>query len=135
MNLRIVFASTEEQEQYIEELIETMYEEIFPQYFSDEAIDQLDELAVLKPQTEDMQYNGTLKEAFQIMSSLQALTALLNHLDQRSEEEHRELYDRNITILKQYGYQFPLTFDHFLFSKEKAEQISKYGKPANKWIV
>ena len=133
--MRIVFASTEEQEQYIEELIENMYEEVFPRYFSDETIDQLDELSVLKPQTEEMQYNGTLKEAFQIMSSLQALTALLNHLDQQSDEEHRDLYDRNINILKQYGYQFPLTFDHFLASKEKAEEVSKYGKPANKWIV
>ncbi|PLR67598.1 MULTISPECIES: DUF5365 family protein [Bacillaceae] len=133
--MRIVFASTEEQEQYIEELIEYMYEDIFPQYFSDETIDQLDDLAVLKPHAEKLKYNGTLREAFQIISSLQALTALLNHLDEHSEAEQRELYNRNIKILKQYGYQFPLTFDNFLSSKEKEEQVSKYGKPANKWIV
>jgi hypothetical protein len=134
--LRIVYASTEEQEQYIEELIEHMYEEIFPQYFSDETIDQLDELDVLKPHAEKLKYNGTLKEAFQIMSSLQALTALLHHLDEHSEAEQRELYDRNIEILKQYGYQFPLAFDTFLSSSKKnADQVSKYGKPANKWIV
>lgn len=133
--MRIVFASTEEQEHYIEELIQTMYEDIFPRYFSDETIDQLDELSVLKPDSEDLHYNGTLKEAFQIMSSLQALTALLDHLDDQQGEDQRKLYNRNITILKKYGYKFPLTFDHFLSSREKADGVSKYGKPANKWIV
>lgn len=133
--MRIVFASTEEQEHYIEELIQTMYEDIFPRYFSDETIDQLDELSVLKPHSEDLHYNGTLKEAFQIMSSLQALTALLDHLDDQQGEEQRNLYNRNISILKKYGYKLPLTFDHFLASREKAEEVSKYGKPANKWIV
>ncbi|MFY4774105.1 DUF5365 family protein [Metabacillus sp. RGM 3146] len=129
--MRIVTASTEEQEKHIDELIGKIYEDIFPLYFSKEKIDELKELSVLLPEQSQHNYNGTIDEAFQIMSSLQTLVALLEKPDCKHYEKYREMYERNIKILKQYGYSFPLSYHHF---PEKPSD-NRFGKAANDWMI
>ncbi|MBD1382291.1 DUF5365 family protein [Metabacillus arenae] len=133
--MKIVVAATEEQERHIEELVEQMYTEIFPVYFSDEKIAEFDNLQILKPTTSDTYYNGTMTSAFKIMSSLQALIALLENAEDKDEKEYKEMFERNIDILQKYGYNFPLTLNHFFHPTFQEEVISKYGKAANKWII
>lgn len=134
--MKIVIASTEEQEKYIEELVQQMYTEIFPMYFPDKMIEEFEELSVLKPD-ETAEYNGTLQEAFQIMSSLQVLISLLEnvHETERNVEKYKEMYEKNLKTLAHYGYKFPLSFDQFRSVSLREGQFSRFVKPANKWII
>ncbi|MFC0272179.1 DUF5365 family protein [Metabacillus herbersteinensis] len=133
--LKVVVASTEEQESHIEELVAQMYTGIFPMYFSDEEIEELHEQAVLRPRTEDSAYNGTLKEAFQIISSLQALIALLENLNDSDRKIYRSMFERNTRILNEYGYFFPFSFDQFIAATYREGMFSQYVKPANQFLI
>lgn len=133
--LKIVVASTEEQESHIEELVAQLYTGIFPMFFSDDKIKELQELAVLRPNNEDQVYNGTLKEAFQIISSLQALIALLENLNVCDRKIYRSMFERNTLILNEYGYFFPLSFDQFIEAKYRDGMFSQYVQPANQFLI
>ncbi|MBM6617049.1 DUF5365 family protein [Bacillus suaedaesalsae] len=131
--MKIVTASTPEQENFIQELVNYMYTEVFPYYFSDSYIKELEELNVLKPTSDDL-YNGTLKEAFQLISGMQALICVIESV--RTEEVtdyHREIFDKNIMILKEYGYKFPFSIDHF--STLRQEPISSYLRPTSSYLM
>lgn len=134
--MKIVHASTEEQEKHIEELIQQMYHEIFPIYFSDKMMEELETEFSFKLH-ETSNYHGTLKEAFQVMSSLQALIALFEnvHKSEKHMEKYKDMYERNMDTLKRYGFKLPLTFEQFLASSTKENMFSRYLKPANKWII
>jgi hypothetical protein len=131
--MKIVTASTPEQETFILELIDYMYTEVFPQYFTDEYIKELKDLHVLLPVNTDL-YNGTLKEAFQLISGMQALIAVIETI--KTEEigdHHREIFAKNTLILEEYGYKFPLEIDHFMRVKE--ESISLFAKPTSQYLM
>jgi hypothetical protein len=131
--MKIVTASTPEQENFIKELVSHMYTEVFPQYFSDSYIRELEDLHVLKP-ADDALYNGTLKEAFHLISGMQALICVIDTV--KSEEvndHHREIFDKNTLILEEYGYKFPFTIDHFLTLRQ--DSISCYSKPSSQYLM
>lgn len=131
--MKIVTASTPEQENYIQELVNYIYTGVFPYYFSDSYIKELEDLHVLKPKNDDL-YNGTLKEAFQLISGMQALICVIESV--RTEElndYHREIFNKNIMILKEYGYKFPFTIDHF--STFKQDPMSCYSKPTSSYLM
>ena len=128
----MVYAATPEQESHIEELIHYIYCEVFPLYFSDEEIMKLEELKVLT-HNEDY-YNGTLKEAFQLISSLQAVIAVVETVKHETVlRNHREIFEKNVRTLDEFGYSFPFTIDQFTFTKE--ETLSKYSKAANHYLA
>jgi hypothetical protein len=130
--VKVVYAATPEQESHIEELIDYIYCEILPLYFSDEEIMELEELKVLT-HNEDY-YNGTLKEAFQLISSLQALIAVVETVKNESVlKSHREIFEKNVSTLDEFGYSFPFTIDQFTFTKE--ESLSKYTKASNYYLA
>ncbi|WP_246939061.1 DUF5365 family protein [Bacillus pinisoli] len=131
--MKIVTASTPEQENYIEELVDYMYSEVFPNYFSDEYIEELKELHVLLPTNSDL-YNGTLKEAFQLISGIQSLIAVIETIrHEEVAEHHQEIFEKNTTIVEDYGYKFPFQIHHF--AKPKEECISLYSKPTSQYIM
>ena len=131
--MKIVTASTPEQENFIQELVNYIYTEVFPYYFSDSYIKELENLNVLKPTSDDL-YNGTLKEAFQLISGMQALICVIETV--RAEEiaeHHREIFDKNVMILEEYGYKFPFTIEHF--STILQDAISSYSKPTSSYLM
>ncbi|WP_456276151.1 DUF5365 family protein [Bacillus sp. AK128] len=131
--MKIVTASTPEQENYIKELVNYMYCEVFPHYFSDQFINELKSLHVLLPENTDL-YNGTLKEAFQLISGMQSLIAVIETIrHEELENHHREIFEKNTGILEDYGYKFPLKIEQFLKAKE--ECISLYSKPTSHYIM
>ncbi|MTH53454.1 hypothetical protein GKZ89_08490 [Bacillus mangrovi] len=133
--MKIVQASTNEQEQYIEELVEELYYEVFPLYLSEEKISQLESESALKPSEEARIYNGTLKEAFEIMSSLQTLIAVLKNRDQTEQQKYIGLYSRNLEILNSYGYHLPLELPDFFHESGLQRSFNKYGRAANRYLI
>ncbi|MRX71569.1 hypothetical protein GJU40_05185 [Bacillus lacus] len=133
--MKIIIASTEEQERYIEELVNTMYNKVFPMYFSEELIAKLEELSVLRPSGSDSYLNSTLDQAFKIMSSLQTLICVLEHSNSIEENEYKKMFEKNKQTLEEFGYSFPLKMEHFLEEAVSEEELHHYGKPANKWLI
>ncbi|MFC4323882.1 DUF5365 family protein [Litchfieldia salsa] len=132
--MKIVCASTPEQENYIEELIQYIYSEIFPLHFSDEYIIQMEAIHVLVPREDELHYNGTMKEAFQLISSLQALIAVMETVQyEMIESTHEDIFSKNVSILNEYGYSFPFTLNQF--SNLRNDVISKYSKPTNLYLA
>lgn len=134
--MKIVVASTNEQENHIAELVQQLYADIFPRFFPDEKIMELKKLNVLQPQASDQIYNSTLKDAFQIISSLQALIAVLDLLhDGKHEDEYKDIFERNTQNLNDYGYFFPLTFSQFKDAESQEGQFSQFIRPANQYMI
>lgn len=131
--MKVVYAATPEQETHIEELVEYIYGEIFPRYFTDEEIVKLEKLNVLVHN--DDNYNGTLKEAFQLISSLQALIAVVETVkDEEILLSHREIFEKNVKTLDEFGYSFPFNIEQFRAQKDELS-ISKFVKPANSYLA
>ncbi|TXC89822.1 hypothetical protein FS935_15785 [Metabacillus litoralis] len=134
--LKVVVASTEEQENHIAELVDQIFTEILPKFFPDDKIMELKEQKVLQPQETDQFYNGTLKDAFHIISSLQAVIAVLDLIeDCRHEKEYQEMFERNCQTLNEYGYFFPFSFTQFREAESQIGEFSQFIKPANTWLV
>ncbi|RIW29610.1 hypothetical protein D3H55_18605 [Bacillus salacetis] len=131
--MKILLASTEEQEDTIQELISYIYCTIFPRYFTDDEIEQFEELEILHTNTDYAKYNGTLKEAFQLISSLQTLISLIEA--DSSKNDYEEMYDHNLCILKSFNLFFPFELYHFRGCCNYHDKVSLYAKPANQLLV
>ena len=129
-----MFASTPDQEEMIEDLVKTFYQEIFPLYFSDEDIMEFERLKVLHTTTRHYEYFGTLKEAYQVITSLQTLISILE--SSNPQPNHEVLFENNVQTLKEFGLYFPFSYQQFTEGKhDKHEVISAYTKAANQLLV
>lgn len=130
--MKIVFASTPDQEEKINELIKRFYRDIFPLYFSDKEIKNFEERNVLNNET--AQLDGTLKEAYYLIASLQTLLSILesSHLSYA----HQGLFEKNVETLNEYGFNFPFSYDQFVHAREtKTSFFSTYTQAANQLLV
>jgi Family of unknown function (DUF5365) len=132
--VKIVFASTPEQEEEIRKLVQKMYSTIFPNYFPDEDIKEFEQLNVLHTSTRHFEYFGTLKEAYQVIVSLQIITAILETAN--LEERYEQIFDKNVGILHDFGLTFPFSFSNFFNGKMmKNDMLSMYTKAANELLI
>ena len=128
--MKIVFASTPSQEQEINELVRYVYSNIFPLYFSDEEISQFEELKVLDT---SLDFN-TLKDAFQVMTSIQTVISILESTP--LDEQYEVVFNRNVATLEEFGMFFPFDFEQFMEGKSlKSSMLSIYTKADNELII
>lgn len=129
--MKVVFASTPEQRIKIMELTKQLYSDVFPNYFTDEEIEEFKKQNVLRFSTNQFQQIDTLKDAYQVIASLQTLTLILE--GETLDDQYIETYYKNVSILEEYGVQFPFEYNQFIDSKN--DQISIYTKVANELLV
>ena len=129
--MKVVFASTPEQRIKIMELTKQLYSEVFPNYFIDEEIEEFKKQNILRFTTNQFQQMDTLKDAYQVIASLQTLTLILE--GEKLDDQYIETYYKNVSILEEYGVQFPFEYHKFIDSKN--DQISIYTKVANDLLV
>ncbi|MEH7546813.1 hypothetical protein FB550_12562 [Neobacillus bataviensis] len=128
--MKIVFASTPSQEEEINELVRYVYSNIFPLYFSDEEISQFEELKVLDT---SLDFN-TLKDAFQVMTSIQTVISILE--SSPLDEQYEMVFNKNVATLKEFGLFFPFDFEQFMEGKSlKSSMLSIYSKADNELII
>ncbi|NPC91989.1 DUF5365 family protein [Bacillus sp. WMMC1349] len=113
--VRIVKAATEEQEIYIEELASDLYQ-VFSTYFNDQKIAELKQIGTLD--FKELDYNGTLDEAFQIITSLQIIHTLLTQSTRQWGLKDRHLFDKNCHKLNECGLNFPLRSADFYMDSQ-----------------
>ncbi len=132
--MKIMYASTPEQEKKVRQLVEYFYTVIFPKYFTDREISMFIDLNVLNMLNLN-ELQGTLKEAYQIISSLNTLCFLIES-DSLAAEKGSRLFEKNAKILNDLGMSFPFSRDQFLREGNVSlESGSIYVKPANDWLV
>ncbi|WLR42741.1 DUF5365 family protein [Bacillus carboniphilus] len=119
--MKIVVSSTEEQEKYMDELVGKMYKEVFPKFFSEEKIEQFKNMEILIPTDQDRYHNSTLQDCFHIISSLQALLAII---EDNNPLQYKEKFDQNVKKLQEYGYQFPLSINEIVSINEGSIKTS-----------
>jgi histidinol phosphatase-like PHP family hydrolase len=132
--MEIVCASTKEQEEYINYLVNYFYTNIFPYYFDDEQIQAFENLQILSLKGEYVTYNGTMKEAFQIISSLQSLITVIEYVGKSGDcKRYRDLFERNIELLRRYGIAFPFTIEQFM--NKRHYPCSMYLPSQSSWLM
>ncbi|NGY85631.1 YhcU family protein [Bacillus megaterium] len=118
-------------ENYIEELTEQLRYDLLPRYVS---VDKLNPDELLNPDyCTDHLYNGLLDEALQVISSLQTIIAVIEAIQHRPiEESDCEQFEKNIAILKKYGFLFPVSIE--CFAKENNLITYSYESFYNSYI-
>ncbi|MED3977394.1 YhcU family protein [Priestia megaterium] len=129
--MKIAQAAPPEMENYIEELTEQLRYDLLPRYVS---VDKLNPDELLNPDyCTDHLYNGLLDEALQVISSLQTIIAVIEVIQHRPiEESDCEQFEKNIAILKKYGFLFPVSIE--CFAKENNLITYSYESFYNSYI-
>ncbi|MDQ0214714.1 hypothetical protein J2S13_001111 [Oikeobacillus pervagus] len=134
--MKVIFASTHEQEEIIQELIEQIYSEVFPRFFNNEEIQYFHELQVLHTTTRHFEYFGTLSEAYQVITSLQTIISILeNKKNKRVSSYYEEIFNKNVDTLQYFGLFFPFSIQQFSSKKVDIEELSMFTKAANELLV
>lgn len=111
IDVRIVNALTDGQESVIQELSSELFQNVFPLYFPELEIQRFKKRGVLSLQNQ--LYQGTLKEAFQIMACLQTVHSMLSKRHRVYDAKEWALFNKNCALLNDCGMNFPFTYDDF----------------------
>jgi hypothetical protein len=104
--MKVLLAATEEQQVYIDDLIEKFYSDIFSRSFTSKEIAAFKKQDILN--ISKSRYNGTMEEALQIISSLQTIYILLEKsLPQELSEFDLHRLEWNCNRLESFGLHFP----------------------------
>ncbi|WP_462408864.1 YhcU family protein [Neobacillus sp. Marseille-QA0830] len=132
--MKIVFASTPSQEKEICGLVRYIYSNIFPRYFTDDEIDQFERLKVLQTSDKHLEGFSTLKDAFQVMTSIQTLISILE--SPVLDDHYAEIFNKNAANLQAFGLFFPFELEQFVQAKNmKNTVLSMYTKADNELLV
>lgn len=118
IDVRIVNATTAEQESFIKELSMELIHDVFPLYFSELDIQRFKKKGVLS--LNNHYYQGTLKEAFQIMACLQMIHIILTKPSPHSDLSDQAIFEKNSKMLNDFGIYFPFAFSDFQKKTNKA---------------
>ncbi|MED1202356.1 DUF5365 family protein [Heyndrickxia acidicola] len=135
--MKILYASTDEQQQKIIELMEYMYTEIFPQFYSGEEIANFRDLNILCPSSCRFDYFSTLKGSYRVIASLQTIITILElRIFKKDAVDYEVLFNRNRAILEEYDITFPFCYSQFEMSVRSLHSaFSMFKKPANELLI
>lgn len=128
--MKVVVASTDEQLEKLNELIQHVYSSVFPCYFTNQEIQEYIQLDILQFPKEKDSKLYTLDVAFRAITSLEVI---INILENPLSCEHEHLFDKNVKILEESGLSFPFTYSNFL--KKYDSECILFAKPANQYLV
>ena len=138
--MKIVFASTIEQEQEMEDLISTFYQSVFPQFFTQAEIQHFQDIGVLQANHNHFSYNGTLRAAYQVITCLRVMMTILEKKIENSSPplKLQNMFEQNSTLLNHYGIFFPFNYEHFTYSisgEDHKLNEMKNIQPANQYLI
>ena len=120
--MKIVYGSTTEQEKTIDQLLVNLRYSILPLYVSEEKLSEYDSMGLLQFNSQRNLYNGTLKEAFQVMTALHTVISIIENKKEFKYEEYlkyEKKFNCNMDLLNYYGLFFPFNFHYFTSAKSQ----------------
>ena len=132
--MKIIYASTPEQEKKINHLVEYFYANVLPKYFTDKQINEFIKMNFLNVNDFNNQ-SDTLKEAYQIITSLETICFLIES-QSLDKEKYQKMFNKNAQILNNLGFSFPFYYNTFLETKNiSMEMGSIHVKAANHLLI
>lgn len=133
--MRVVLAATLEQRRMIEELRDHLSFCVFPLYFENQELNELQSSDVLKiPERED--WLETMEDACRIIASLQVMISLLKTEEFSLEDSYyMNIFNKNKRILNDYQISFPFTYSQFTERHRADLAFSMFAAPANELII
>ncbi|KIL73003.1 DUF5365 family protein [Bacillus badius] len=133
--MKVIIASTIEQEERIKELVGQLKEEIFPRFFEKEELQSMYNFGILQLTEYHFQRFDNLQDAFQVISSLQTIISILE-TDEPAElpVHYQEMFERNTLILQEFDIDFPFFLSHFTHKKTPASYLA-FAIPANTYLI
>lgn len=114
--MKIVLGSTKEQEARIDQLLVYLRYSILPLYVTEEELASYDSMGLLQFDNQRNLYNGTLKEAFQVMTALQTVISIIENekkFEADAYETYEHLFNFNAELLNYFGLFFPFHLHYF----------------------
>ena len=114
--MKIVLGSTKEQEARIDQLLVYLRYSILPLYVTEEELASYDSMGLLQFDNKRNLYNGTLKEAFQVMTALQTVISIIENekkFEADAYETYEHLFNFNAELLNYFGLFFPFHLQYF----------------------
>ncbi|MDL4839712.1 DUF5365 family protein [Aquibacillus rhizosphaerae] len=111
--MRVITASTPEQQHYVKSLIEELYVTVFPYFFSDNYIKKLKNFELMQaPNLEEL----SLTEIMEVTAAFQTITTILKQLGNSDQiiHEYEDIFSKNTKILSKYNIDFPFQLIDFL---------------------
>ncbi|QQZ08361.1 DUF5365 family protein [Heyndrickxia vini] len=135
--MKVLFASTKEQEEKIKELVTYFYSDIFPYYYDDDEIAEFKNIGILKIEKHHFEKFGTLKDAYQVVASLQTIIVILEQkIHKPINKRYEDLFNHNVQILDKFTISFPFFYSQFNSSnKTSTESFSIYKSAANEILI
>jgi len=129
--MKVVTASTPEQQSYVRSLLDHFHRSILPSFFSKSYVDDLKTFGVLD-QVELEDYS--LQEIMEVTAALQTVQHILECVMEHGEYPHlAQRFQHNQEILERHQFYFPFRFQDFIPSEYELDLTSV--KPANHWLV
>lgn len=124
MRVKIVFSSTVEQDEEIDKLLEHLRTVILPKYMTEEELRKYEDMKLL--QFSGDLYNGTLGEAFQLMTALQTIITIIQAADKNDKQlpdTYQTIFYKNVQQLHAFGLFFPFKLSYFMKQQEEEKTI------------
>lgn len=132
--VKIVIASTSVQEDEIRRLVNEIYSVVLPHYFTDSEIKAFEQQSILALATKQYEEFSTLRDAFQVISSLQTIISILEQ--PTLDEKYSTIFHKNVKLLQSYHLFFPFELDQFVQTVYQKERLlSIYTKADNTMLV
>ena len=95
---------------------------------------EFEQLNVLNTSAKHFEDFSTLKDAFQVMTSVQTLISILE--SSPLDGNYSDLFNKNAANLQEFGLFFPFEYDQFVEAKNmKNSMFSIYIKAANELLI
>ncbi|MGN1400458.1 MAG: DUF5365 family protein [Bacillus sp. (in: firmicutes)] len=133
-----MYASTVEQDEEIEQLLNELRFRILPAFIDGEKMKEYEDAGVLQFQEHQKMYNGTMGEAFQLMAALQLITSLImgaNEIQVEEMSKYQRLFTRNKKILEYFGLFFPFDLHFFIYHYDGKMMVTIKDNPIHDFLV
>lgn len=129
--MKVVTASTPEQQSYVRSLLDYFYSSVLPRFFSDTYVKDLKTFGVLcKSDLEEY----SLQDIMEVTAALQTLQHLLECIIEKDHSNQMaQKFQRNQAILERHQIYFPFRLQDF--TTHDTDSDLSMVKPANNWLI
>lgn len=133
--MKVIIASTSEQEEKIVALVNRLKKDLLPRFFGRKELEKMYESGILDITEEHFEQFGNLRDAFQVITSLQTIAAILETKNpDRLPMTYQEMFEKNTMILQEFGIQFPFFFSHFT-NKRNVASLWEHEAPVHTYLM
>jgi len=129
--MKVVTASTPEQQSYVRSLLDYFHEKVLPSFFSESYVHDLKMFGVLNHADLD---EYSLNEILEVTAALQTLQHILECVQEKDESPHlARKFRKNQEILERHRLYFPFRYQDF--AEGEFEWDLSNATPANEYLL